>query len=178
MKQTKILNSKYNNNTIEEHFNNDKLSIWLDSINNKLDFISCLNSIVEDLINCNNNYIYKLEYSLFLHTNDQSKKVIFLLAPDSGIKESNINIPTFLGHTLLWETYKYRGFHVSLSEELNNKNIININDYSNEVYTKLGRIIISINEDVDVDSFIEFKKNCLLTITRILQNSNQVQEVE
>ena len=116
--------------------------------------------LVGILYGLDKSYLYKLEYSLFLHTNDRDKKVKFLIPPVSGWGDhnnlSNENMfKLALMNKITYENNEYHGYHVYKSDyiDLNSCNLFN---YSRDVFSYLSEHTISVNEDLSADGFIDF----------------------
>lgn len=131
--------------------------VFLPSIHKKDLFLVGLKQLLESLPNGS---CYKLDFCLFLHTNDSSKKLEYFLSPDSGIE--NPNDPSlFIAFSLFYKMYKLRGYEVCHSINVNVNND-SINKICNSVYEALGSYVVSVNETLDRDGFIEFKKSTLV----------------
>lgn len=173
----KYINDSFNNN--------NELIIWLPPIYTisyfKADSLGVCNPDFTkntiDILNGLNkdDYLYKFDFSLFLHTNDKNCKVDYYLSPNSGLP----NFDTVDGEEMmmymmlgkaLWHNFKYHGYHLYLSELLDLERIKQLDEYIDSIQESLLPTITSINEDGDT-GFIEFKKSVLLKITRINKNN-------
>lgn len=147
---------KNNSYSISSAFKDNMLDIFLPSLHNKDEFLKVLKGILDELSLEKN--LYRLEYSLFLHTNDGSKELKFYLAPDSGIDPSKLSsnemMNQMLGMKILYETFKYKGYHLFHSDLLDLE-LTKDFEYINLVYNKLGMCVTQINEDLDKEGFIE-----------------------
>lgn len=153
---------------INSLFEDNKVVLWLPSLSishdndwsetkPNPDFLKLL---VHNLDGLDKSYLYKLEFSLFLHTDDREKEVVYLLAPDSGINPSkmcsNDMMNYLLAMKILYANYKYRGYHVFHSDTLDFDSIKSLNEYCHLIYKILVLQVTTVNETLDEDGFIEF----------------------
>lgn len=167
---------------IIDSFNNNELMIWLPSIifdgsrdntMNKTtdhDFHFTLKGILDEL-SLDKSSLYKLEYSLFLHTNDKSKGVVYYLAPDSGIESAMYDMDEVeWGKAMvvlhwLFIHFKFHGYSVIRSDLIDFDKVKDYDLYTSEVHKSLTDSIPSVNKNPKV-GFIEFRKSALLKITK------------
>lgn len=169
--KNKYFSTKENSSNISMHFKENILFIWLPPISDKNEFLKSLEKIL-NLLNLDKNFFYKLEFSLFLHTNDSNKDVVFHLPP-SELDPSKLNIDNMrkltLAMSILYKQYNFRGYYIYHTEAINFP--IDFEYYLNNIYNGLGDSIISTNEDLDIDGFIEFNKYILLKVYRKKKDS-------
>lgn len=169
-------NLRYQN--INDSFNNNEFLVWLPPIStitySELDHISWDlrdTNFVEnltDLLNRLNkeNYIYKFDFSLFLHTNNENIETVYLMPPYNGLSDlDSINqekmlIMMFLSQ--LWQNFKYHGYHLYLSELSELENIEQIDEFVHFIHSKLFESGYNANPE-----FVELNRSVLLKITRI-----------
>lgn len=134
--------------------------VFLPSIENETLFLLKLNSQLESL--SSKSLDSKLDFCLFLHTNDSSKELEYLLSPDSGIENPNPNdLKLLLAYSILWKTFQFRGYDMCYSVDFKGDSIDKI---CKRVYHALSSHVVSVNEATDNDGFIELKKSTLLKI--------------
>ena len=114
-----------------------------DFSDNKLnpEFVKELAQILDSL---DKSYLYKLEYSLFLHTNDSNKKVEFFHPPFSGIVGDDLS--DFF-QKITYECNKFHGYLVFKSDRIDLKDY-DFSNYSSDVLNNLAAHVASINEDL------------------------------
>jgi len=110
---------------------------------------------------------YKLEFCLFLHTNDKSKNLKFILGDyNSLFKKPKIDEEELFrylaGLNLLEKLYEYKGYYTVHSDLF--KEIIDLDGYILSISKLLGEFVINTNENLDIDEFVEFKKSTVLRI--------------
>jgi hypothetical protein len=106
--------------------------------------------------------MYKLDFYLYVRTNDDSKEFISLI-PNENYMFSNVNTNGFdehqkytMGLMMLDKLYKYKGFSIIHSTNFDHTSIHDIDEYINNIYTILGKSVVYINEErLDLDEFIE-----------------------
>lgn len=170
-----------NNRNINSSFIDDQLLLFLPPLcvsfpndfssnkSNEDEFVKVLVGILGGL---DKSYLYKLEYSLFSHTNSEDKKLVYYFPPISGLGDNKGLPPSkevmfkyALFQRITFENYKYHGYHVFKSDYID-LNKTNFSDYSTDVFNYLEEDTTKNNEDLSLDLFIEFKKSSLLNLTR------------
>jgi hypothetical protein len=126
--------------------------------------------MLKDIINklsLSKNYTYKLYFSLFLHTNDESKDLTYYLAPTYFAEHSDNVLDMIKAKFLFGIMYKKQGyceFHTDFLDfrSFNTSSI----KYAEKILKILGTKVIHMNEHSREDGFVDFKKSVLLKITR------------
>lgn len=131
--------------------------------------------ILLDLLNSISNqdqFKYKLIFSLFMHSNDKERKLEFILGPSiiNNPKDPNLFFMA-MAQKMFYSEYKFHGYADLYFIDFNpkQKNIETVN----KIIKDLGQIIVNTNENFSCHEFIEFKKWTKLEIIRI---SNPVSE--
>lgn len=171
------------NKGIRVLFKDNKLLVWLPSIifdgnrDNSVnktsdnDFDYELKALLGKL-SLDNSFFYELKYSMFLHSNDKNKDLVYYLAPDSGFESAKNDLSHeefykwMVGAKLLYERFKYHGYYSFRTDRIDFIHFQDYISYISSVHTYLLNCIPSINKKRD-EEFIEFRKSTLLTITRI-----------
>lgn len=119
---------------------------------------------------------YKLEYFLYLHTNDENKELIKGVPIYDSVldnKYSNQVMNHIFALTYLENLYEYKGYAVVHTDIYDPKLFLNMDSYVNNVYYILQKYVIYINEEaLEIEEFIEFKKSTILKITVINKSNN------
>jgi hypothetical protein len=118
---------------------------------------------------------FSLDFYLFLHTNDTSKDLEFILPP-SEIDVNNMDI-NYLGleaarMKFLYDNYKHRGYSIIYSHKLAKEfwvgsktlNGVNNQELALLIGNKLVRDVGNFNRNEDLKGFYEFKKFVLLKV--------------
>lgn len=131
------------------------------------------------MLGLDKNFVYKLEYLMHLSTNDQNKNLDFYLGGYDSVfnNGSSDSIHEFmLGKILLDKMYKYKGYHCFYHNLYYYKTTLNLEEYINDVYKILGECVVKTNETLDIDEFIDFKKDAMLRFTKIkkVKNSDNI----
>lgn len=107
---------------------------------------------------------YKLEFSMYLHTNDDNKKLSNLPVDDiSSI--SNISIENYLMTKVLFEKFfKFKGYFAFFAEKYLYNSEKDLIKFVSSVYIRLEELVINTNEILDQDGFIEFKRPVIIYI--------------
>lgn len=172
------MNQNLGYQNINDSFNNNEFLLWLPPIStitySELDhiywdlrntnFVESLTSLLNRLNK--ENYMYKFDFSLFLHTNNVNIETVYLLPPISGLPDfESINpekmfIMMFLHQ--FWTKFKYHGYHLYLSESSELENIEEIGEFVHFIHSKLFEKGDNVNPE-----FVELNRSVLLKITRI-----------
>jgi hypothetical protein len=121
---------------------------------------------------------YKLEFCLYLNTNDENKELDFTLGNyiSKFIFIDQIEIfKNLTGIQLLDEVYEYKGYYIVHSDLFTLELIQDLDKYIRQVYKLLGEYVEHTNERIaraDSDEFVEFKKSTVLKITKINKSNN------
>lgn len=171
-----------NLNTLHEQFQNNKIAIFLPSLDTENCYspkivkpqarlCAALLNIINTLIT-NKEYSYKIELSVFLHTNDKSKYLPPIIHPTDSMdgEPSNEQITMMYAEMILYSVYQRHGYSVFYNDNLDYlKFKTEGDDRSMYVKTLVMEVMLKvthINEGL-ADEFIDFKKASLLNITRI-----------
>lgn len=166
------------NNTIYPEQN--KVIRIFPSVNNTNKFIDEISNILRDVdlaYNKDQHYVsyksefkYNFKYCLYYATNN--KDVEF--EEDTTHITANIDkdLPSqelskyLVGSTLIENNYLYKGYKTIHSDLLlGDKFNIDFKNYAVKTYNILGKLIYSINENLDNPDFIDFNKHSVLIIT-------------
>ena len=139
----------------------------LPSIDVKDDFYREFKIILSDL---DQSFTYKLEYCLWLNTNDKGKELMPILGNYNSVFDNN---PTneeisnlILGKRLLEKMYEYHGYYIVHSNLFDAGLVLDLDVEVKRIYTILGEYVIHTNETSEEDEFVEFKKETFLRISR------------
>lgn len=139
----------------------------LPSINVKDDFYRGLNKILLDL---DQSFTYRLEYCLWLNTNDKGKELMPTLGNYNSVFENN---PThdeisklMLGKMILEKMYVYHGYYIVHSNLFNAGLALDLDVEVKRIYKILGEYVMHTNKTPEVDEFVEFKKETFLRISK------------
>ena len=135
-----------------------------------------LNSLLSSFDNSDKSLYYKLEYCIYLHTNDGNKELIRgVPAPESSsivdTKYSNKIVNIIVG-TNFKNRFKYKGLYVVHTDLYYPELVLDLNGYIKNVYDILVKYVFYINETLYIDEFLENKKSTLLKITIINKFNN------
>jgi len=111
--------------------------VRLPSIKNEVDFRRELKAILSDL---NPDLYYKLEFSLFLNTNDASKKLFRKCSPYTIFKHKparGADAQDFLTKKILKGMYLYEGYHTVYSYDYDIKSGLDLDNEVKSVYDVL-----------------------------------------
>ena len=151
----------------------DNCTHVLSSILENKEFKSELRSL---LLSLEKSFSYKLEFYLFLNTNDETKKLIhlpkhdFILKFDEYCEQTTFNY--FLGLMLLENTYKYKGHYLVYHDFFNQDLVQDFDVFVKHIIKILGEYAVHTNKTLDIDEFVEFKKLTGLKITKINKSNN------
>lgn len=192
-----LLKNTYNNlkfystssagSDINNSFNNNEFTGWLPSLSCRLNddsnrFYKLIGktkpSFVDELTNTLKDlnkeiFTYKLEFFLFLHTNNGKIKSKFYLFPGmtkkdciAEIDQLNMNVMglTTIDNELFYEIFLYHGFS-RLKSDLIDLELVNNEQYSKNIFVSLSKTVDSSNSNIRL-GFIELNKDILLKITR------------
>jgi len=107
---------------------------------------------------------YKLEFSMYLHTNDDNKNLSNLPIEDIN-SISNLPIENYLMTKVLFEKFfKFKGYFAFFAEKYLYNSEQDLIKFVSSVYTRLGELVINTNEVLDQDGFIEFKRPVIIYI--------------
>jgi hypothetical protein len=118
---------------------------------------------------------YKLEFCLYLNTNDENKELDFTLGNYYSVFIFIDQIEIFknlTGIQLLDEEYEYKGYYIVHSDLFTLELIQDLDKYIRQIYKLLGEYVEHTNERLDCDEFVEFKKSTVLKITKINKSNN------
>lgn len=132
-------------------------------------------SFVDVLKVLDKSYSYDFKFSLFLHTNDRGKELVYFMveSPYDSYLFSEHGVPTeeklmrMMGHTFLYKFFEFRGYFTYIN--YSNIDLNSIKDfirYASDILIVLGGVVVDVNEISHEDGFIEFHKPVLLKITR------------
>ena len=127
-------------------------------------------------------FSFKLDYCVYLHTNDKTKNFI---TPPVPVMDINLQAFTtgevpdeysrFL--SMLEDSFIYKGYFVVYSDIFrvvdyydSSSGLINLDNYLEDVYKRLNNYTISINKSSDIKEYIEDRKSCCVVIKRIDNN--------
>ena len=127
---------------------------------------------------------YEVQYCLCLYTNDESKDLFFALGNDNSAfspaasrgegftEEDQKEAHKFmLGMCLIRSRFKYNGYFVVHSDYLREKMFEGkeglLNLHVEHLLDRLGKFVVSTNEDLTVDEFILFKRSCVVRFKKI-----------
>jgi hypothetical protein len=173
-----------NSFNIMNGFINDELVLWLPSpaegntsrshpcdtlIPNENGFTYDLRKVLLDLKSYND-WVYKLEFYLYLNTNDNTRKLEHHWSGETEIDPDELSPDEFLRKTLgigmLRHMYEYRGYHMFYSDLIKFEGFTEFDSYPLKVQSILGNHVININENLTEDGFVEFNRLVLLKIKR------------
>ena len=143
--------------------NNNTYYLFTD-LNNKYGFIRDLYYILNSVVKSDKSY--EICYYLYLWTNNDNKNLLYILSKISVSSDDYTSEFTkqITGLLILEKTFKHRGYYNCVTDIYNPKLYEYIDQYILNIYTRLGEYVISTNENLLVDEFIEFKRDTVLTI--------------
>lgn len=114
-------------------------------------------------------YLYKIKYSLFLHSNDSNIKIKALSAPSCALDYASLSDESLLLYALFqkfaYSNFKYHGYHVFKYDIIDLKNL-DIPKYSLDIFKELVDYSNSMNDTFPSNGIVDFKKSTRLIITR------------
>jgi hypothetical protein len=163
------------NNTIYPKRN--KVIRIFPSVNNTNKFIEEISNILIDIDLAYNKdqytkseFKYNFKYCLYYATNSKDVKfeedTTHIIANiDKGLPSQELSKYS-MGSILIENNYIYKGYKTIHSDLLlGDKFNIYFNDYAIKTYNILGKIIFSVNENLENPDFIDFNKHSVLIIT-------------
>ena len=162
------------------YFPENEYYVSLPCINGKtkIKYNKSLKDYLSLIIDINNKDLsYKLEYFLYLHTNDENKELIRGV-PESDSVLDNKYSNQVMGHiyalAYLENVYQYRGYYLVHTDIYDTKLVLNKDSYIKNIYDMLQKYVIYMNEEaLDTDGFIAFKKYTVLKITEINKSNKK-----
>lgn len=129
-------------------------------------FVHHLVDILETL---DPSYLYKIKYSLFLHSNDRNLKIKPLVAHINGWETGSLSDENLLLYSLFqkfaYTNFKYHGYHVFKYDFIDLMNL-DIRKYSLDIFKELADYSTSMNGTLHSNGIIDFNKSTRLIITR------------
>jgi hypothetical protein len=181
---------RYSNHSFNDEFIDNKLSVFLPPTHDEQNlyringqypgtFVENF-SIILSRLNLSKDFTYKLDFQLFLYTNDASKSVKYILSPPYMGENLDDNAEYMAKDMAILsfsnQYFKYKGYSTihsvlidfrSSSWEEETFHIA----YAHQTIVTLRSLIANTHEDVENNGFIEFKKWVILDITRIKNKS-------
>lgn len=124
------------------------------------------------------NFTYKFDYSLFLHTNDENIKIdsdLDIIDGNSMLKnltDKEEFVRSFELDKSNYELYKIHGYHEYLSDRLDlDIEYGEVIDYCQSVHLYLCKTITSNNTTSKEEGFIDFYRPISFKITRLAKNN-------
>lgn len=106
---------------------------------------------------------YEIEFSLYLRTNDENKKLLIL-----PLSNSNLTPENFIMTQILFENlYKFKGYFGFITEKYFYNSEEDLIRFVSSIFTRLGEIVINNNENLSHDEFIEFKRPVIVKIIKL-----------
>lgn len=142
-------------------------------LNNKLEFHKNLSYILKSLTKSDE--YYEINYYLYLWTDDKNKILLNIKGENTYLDckdNSQESINNILGLLVLEKNFEFKGYYNVITDIYNSKLYKDYNEYIFNIYSKLGEYVVSINENLSEDGFIEFKKSTVLTIRVINDHDN------
>src|SRR5438034_2256287 len=146
--------------------------VLLPCINDKTEFMNSLKSSLPLVDKDNKSLSYKLEYCLYLYTNDENKVLVEGPDNDDSLLDSNkYSEDQILNHSIALEmfedSYEYKGYYVVHTDLYDPELVLDLDGYVKNVLYILGKYVIHINETLNIFEFVNFKKSTILKITKI-----------
>lgn len=134
---------------------------------NRVLFTDALKDVI-NYLSLSKEYTYKLDFSLYLHTNDESKDLTNYPVPTS-LDESSEHMPDImLSKSMLEIMFGYQGFYVFHTDLIDFRTFnISSTKYADTIYRILWKNVLDLNEDSsELGGFVIFKEGVVLKITR------------
>lgn len=106
---------------------------------------------------------YKLEFSMYLRTNDDNKKLFNLPLPNSNLPLGNF----IMSQVIFENTYKFKGYFEFITEKYLYNSEQDLIRFVSSIYTRLAEVVINNNEILSHDEFIEFKRPVIINIIKL-----------